>query len=123
MLQRHHAPQDSAVVVDLLKKAMSDPNRKVRRSAVEALMQSDADDETKRGEFVPLAVALLADPSRRVRRAAAWELRDWAADVPVEAVARALLDEPDDETKKRLWGLLRAVLDARQDREPKQVAT
>ena len=116
MLQQHHAPQGSDIIADVLKKALSDPNRKVRRLAVEALMRFHIDDETKRREFGPLTVGLLADRSKRVRRAAAWELRDWAADVPIEPVARSLLDEKDAETLKRLRGLLGAVLNAREDR-------
>ena len=59
-------------VIGLLKRALSDPNRKVRRFAVEALLQDEMDvgDERKRTEFVPLVIPLLRDRSNRVRRLA-----------------------------------------------------
>ena len=102
-------PNDDEVA-SLLIKGLADPNKKVRRHSVYALLYGDFDEDRRRREFIPLIVPLLADPSKRVRRAAAYELIDWAADVPIEAVAKALLDETDLESRKRLKMLLHAIL-------------
>ena len=108
MLNRKAAPQNNEVVVELLKKGLADPNRKVRRFAVEALLCGDFAAERKRRGFVPLVIPLISDPSRRVRRAAAYELVDYWAAVPSEPVVKALLAEEDFETRKRLKMLLHA---------------
>ena len=100
-------------VIELLKRALSDPNRKVRRSALEALLQDEMDvsDERKRKEFVPLVVPLLRDRSKRVRRLASWHLQHgWSGEVPLETAARAVLEEKDRVTRRLLEGLLRTVL-------------
>ena len=89
---------------------MTDPNRKVRRNAVEALLCGEFADDRKRREFVPLIVLLLSDPSKRVRRAAAYELIDYWMDVPTELVSKALLAEQDFEARKRLKMLLHKIV-------------
>jgi RNA polymerase sigma factor (sigma-70 family) len=100
-------------VVELLKKALTDPNKKVRRCAVTALLDLEEPDERKRREFLPLVIPLLADRSRRVRRIVAWDLRPWAADVPIEKAVQAVLGEKDPRTRGVLLGLLDAVMGAR----------
>ena len=94
----------------MLIKGLSDPNKKVRRHSIYALLYGDFDEDCRRREFIPLIVPLLHDPSKRVRRVAAYELIDWAADVPVEAAAKALLAETDPESRKRLKMLLHAIV-------------
>ena len=91
-------------------KGLTDPNRKVRRHAVEALLGSGESSERKRREFVPRILPMLQDPSKRVRRHVAYDLADWSRDVPLETVTRALLAENDPETRKRLKRLAHAVL-------------
>ncbi|MDY7011961.1 MAG: sigma-70 family RNA polymerase sigma factor [Planctomycetota bacterium] len=102
-------PNDDEVAT-LLIKGLTDLNKKVRRHSVYALLYGDFDENRRRNEFIPLIVPLLADPSKRVRRAVAYELIDWAADVPVEAAAKALLVESDPESRKRLKMLLHAIV-------------
>ncbi len=127
-----HARPSGEAIVDLLKSALSDRNKKVRAIAVRILLggslwRSRANiggisEDRLRKEFVPLVIPLLADRSSRVRLAAYDALRGWAEDVPLEAVASAMSREIDpDETPFR-WvrfpvpaiGLLKAVLTARE---------
>ncbi|MHC4713529.1 MAG: sigma-70 family RNA polymerase sigma factor [Planctomycetota bacterium] len=112
MLQRQTAAQSGQEIWEALKKALGDPNRKVRRWAVEALMHAypGASEERKRREIVPLVIPLLSDRSSRVRRDAAWTLVDYASDVPIEAVVKALLAETDRESRKRQKVLLHAIV-------------
>jgi HEAT repeat protein len=97
-------------LVDLLKKSLADPNRKVRRFALDSLLHLAVDEKRKRREFVPLAVPLLTDPSKRVRRAAAYELIPYWQDVPMDAVVRALVGESDRESRKRQKTLLHPMV-------------
>ena len=103
-------PDSKEFIVELLKESLNDPNKKARRFAVDSLLNCDADDHRKRKELLPLIIPLLHDPSRRVRRCAAYELINWAADVPIEAVAKALLAETDPESRKRQKMLLHAII-------------
>jgi len=114
MLQVHHAPQKGKVVVELLKRALTDSNKKVRSGAVGALLHTDVGDERKRKEFVPLVIPLLTDPSKRVRRAASWALSDWAQAVPIKEVATALLFEKDQEIFLQLKCLMKKVLNSKE---------
>jgi len=107
------AADTTELVIELLKGALGDPNRKVRRMAGVALLYVNVPDERKRREFLPLVVPLLADPSRRVRRNLPWHLRKWAADVPLETVARAFVEETDPQARRCLGGLMRGVLAAK----------
>ena len=110
MLEHHNAPQDAETVVQLLLKGLADPNRKVRRHAVEALLRCDQSAQRKRREFVPRIVAMLEDPSIRVRRCVAMELAEWWEDVPLAAATRSLLAERDAEAAKRLKRLVHAIV-------------
>jgi RNA polymerase sigma factor (sigma-70 family) len=110
MLEQHNAPQDAETIIQLLVKGLSDPNRKVRRHAVEALLRCEQPAERKRREFVPRIVSLLEDPSIRVRRQVAAELVNWWEDVPLAIATRALLAEKDGESAKRLKGLVHAIV-------------
>jgi len=106
----------SETVVALLKQAVTDSNKKVRRHAF-YLLGLDVDDDRKRKEFLPLLIPLLADRSARVRRRAAFDLRPWAKDVPLEVAARALANEKHPATINWIAGLVRAVLKAQETRE------
>jgi len=112
---RKGVPKREKEAIELLKKMLADPNKKVRRSAISGLLETGVAVERRQSEFVPLIVDLLTDRSNRVRRFAAWTLRRYAAaDVPVDRVARALLDETDKGARWALEWLLRAALDAQQ---------
>jgi hypothetical protein len=81
-------------------------------------MRLQLDPERMKQEFLPLAVAMLQDRSRRVRRVAADALgAGWAADVPIELLAAAFLDEKHPVTRARMERLLRAALASRRGRE------
>jgi len=107
------------VVVDLLRRALGNPNRKARSFAVVGLLSAewgiDVSAERRRTEFVPLAVPLLRDRSEHVRSRTAQMLWEWAPDVPIEAVAEALLEAKSPKARRMIRRLLRKVLDARKD--------
>ena len=103
-------PDTKEFIVELLRESLNDPNKKVRRFAVDSLLNCDADQRRKRKELVPLIVPLLHDPSKRVRRRAAYELIDYAADVPIREPVKALLVETDREARKLLKMLLHAMV-------------
>jgi RNA polymerase sigma-70 factor (ECF subfamily) len=116
MLEHHNAPQDAEVVIQLLLKGLSDPNRKVRRHSVEALLRSDQPAQRKRDEFLPRVVPMLEDASSRVRRCVAFELASWWRDVPLSAAVRALLPEKDREARRRLKHLVHAIVHDGEDK-------
>ena len=113
MLSGRWTRRREEAIVELLKAALNDKNKKVRSAAAAALLSMDVDDDRKRREFLPLVAGLLADRSKRLRRCLPWILLRWAADVPLEAVGRAVVDERDPRCKVCLEHLLRAVLDAK----------
>ncbi len=108
------APEHREKTADLLKRALRDPNQGVRAGALRAALERfSCSDKRKRKEFVPVVVELLFDPAKDVRLRAAWQLqRGWAADVPLHAAARALLQEPNPAVRQAKEQLLAAVLDA-----------
>lgn len=103
-------PAETAV--DLLKKALSDSNRRVRAQAVLTLLTLNFPDERKRRELVPLLVPLLTDRSRKVRFLVAGRLSapDCAADVPMDEAIRVLKNERDPAVHHRLELLLLEIL-------------
>jgi RNA polymerase sigma-70 factor (ECF subfamily) len=107
-------PTDTAIA--LLKKALTDSNRKVRKYAASGLMRKvNVPDERRRKEFVPLIIPLLRDPSRQVRIQAIWALRPWAAAVPGDALVEALLEETDPQARRALHYLARAAIESRRE--------
>ena len=108
-------PQNTQIVVELLKRGLKDTNKQVRKWAAEALLRMDVSDECKRKNFIPLISELFHDRSKRVRRylSQEWILGKYAVDFPVEVVAEALLRETDPNTKKRMQSLLLKILDAK----------
>ena len=107
------------IVVDLLKKALGDPNRRVRSFAVVGLLSAewgvDVSSVRRRDEFVPLAIPLLRDRSENVRSRAAQMLWQWPQDVPIDAAAEALLEARSPKARRMIQRLLRKVLEARRD--------
>ena len=99
-------------VIAMVKAALADPNKKVRRNAVDALLRLDVSDERRREEFVPLILERLADPSKRVRKRTAYLLRLYAGVVPWQPVVQALLDEKDPDARSWMRQTVRAVLKA-----------
>ena len=108
-------PQDTEVVIDLLKQGLRDANKRVRRHALQALMHLDVSDARKRREFIPLVADLLFDPSKRVRRCASapWILGPCAVDVPPDKVAEALKQEIDPQIRRVMQRLLIRIIESK----------
>jgi anti-sigma factor ChrR (cupin superfamily) len=92
----------------------------VRRSAISGLLETGVAAERRQSEIMPMIVDHLTDRSKRIRRYAAGML-EWcaAADVPVDRVARALVDERDTSVRWALESLLRAALEEQNASEVK----
>jgi RNA polymerase sigma factor (sigma-70 family) len=104
------AAEDPAALA-VVKRGLVDPTRQVRKSAVSALGHLQVSDEVMRSEFLPLAMDLLFDGSLYVRQRACGFVEDWAAHVPLETAARALLEEKHPKVRPYKEALLRAVLE------------
>ena len=105
------------VIVEVLKEALRDPNKKVRAWAAPSLLSLDVDDQRRRDEFIPLILPLLADPTRQVRQRVAFELQSWAQHVPLAAAARTLADESHPHVRLAMGRLVHCVLEARERAE------
>ena len=101
------APETRERVVSQLKGALKDPNKKVRRTAMRALMTMDVDRERRIHEFLPLASELLTDRSNRVRRVTASQLWDYAEHVPLDRILRGYL--MDHGRPRRAWTMERLL--------------
>lgn len=113
MIRHGVSDETRETVIALLKASLNDPNKRVRRNAVDAILDVEVSDERRRDEFVPLVLERLGDVSNRVRRRAAYALSLNAADVPWPQAAEALLAERDPGTRWFMAGLMRAILQAR----------
>jgi len=117
-MMEYALPDHKEMVIELLKKSLSDPNRRVRRLAALSLMEVDVGFERKRDEFLPLVVPLLLDRSMRTRRRIAvllqggWGEDDMSAHVPLEIIAEAHLREENELAKRWLGRLLEKRLQA-----------
>lgn len=96
----------------LLKKAVQDSNRHVRRHAAFALLQRTRNDMPKSKKIMPLITPLLQDPSNHLRRLMARKLRalHWASQIPLEVASEALIKAPNPKTREQMELLLRNVL-------------
>ena len=104
--RRMHSPETLETVLAVLKEALKDRNKKVRRSAADGVLSVPVSEQRKRAELVPLVVPLLEDCSKRVRRMAAFYLLPYADLVPLVLAVKALAGEPD--VNKR-WPLMKLV--------------
>ena len=102
---------DMPLALEIVKRGLRDPNRQVRFGTVLALKRLPCSRDVIRKEFVPLVIDLLFDQAKRVRQRAAWYLDDWAADVPLDRAAWALLKEPNRNVRKNKERLLQTVLE------------
>ena len=105
--------------VELLKTALSDPNYKVRKDATFALLGGlKVDIDYRREKLVPLVLPLLFDSSKAVRFYAAGGLSRpmLSPAVPLETVAKALAQEEDIKTIRRMQRLMRNILAAQEAR-------
>ena len=110
-----HSPENLETILEALKRALKDRNKKIRRSACDAVLSLDVDEARKRRELVPLVVPLLSDPSKRVRRMAAFYLLPFADMVPLALGVEAMSGEPD---RKKRWALVELVKRIAASRSP-----
>ena len=121
-MMEYALPDHIETVIELMKKSLSDPNRRVRRMAALSLMEVDVSFERKRDEFLPLVAPLLLDRSMRTRRRIAlllqggWGEDDMSAHVPLEIVAEAHLRETNELAQRWLGTLLEKRLQANNPR-------
>jgi HEAT repeat protein len=106
MLKHHNAPNKGEFVVELLKKATLDNNKKVRAYAMAGLLDLNVSDERKQKEFIPLILPLLNDRSKRVRRFALESLGKYPQAVPLEAAATMFVNEKDAKLQKGVKRLI-----------------
>lgn len=109
-------PNDLNARMARLKQKLTNASSGVRAGAIPALLYLDMDLHRTRGEAVPLVVGMLSDRSRRVRWRAAYELRAWAADVPIDLVEKACRAEPHAGTRRAMEHLLRQATKAQEER-------
>ena len=109
-------------VEELLKKALSDTNRKVRKYAFFGLADIIYEDESKRADIIPCLLPLLTDPSWHIRSYVAWylyEFKDYARYVPLDYVVKVFLNEGAQEVRRNLERLMRAILKAQKNDKEK----
>jgi len=106
----HIQPEPTEIVIDLLKKGLEDSNKKVRRSAIIALMKTNVPEERKRKEFIPLLANYYTDPSKRVRSALiGWLFGKYALDIPIDKLSNAIAQEKDRKLKQKMSNFLLKV--------------
>jgi len=110
MLQYHNAPDQGEAAIELLKKALSDSNKKVRAYAMWGFLGLGVSEERKQKEFVPLLFPLLKDPSKRVRRHVLAALGRFPQAVPVKLVAALMIREKDPKLQIAGKRLLQQIL-------------
>ena len=104
--------------VELLKKGLTDTNLKVRQWAVYGLMWGmDVEDRYRCEKFVPLLLPLLFDPSKTIRHQTAGVLsrRSCAGAVPLQMATRALAQEEDIKTLRRMQRLVLRIIEAQEE--------
>ncbi len=104
----------------MLKEALTDSNRKVRRMAFMAIFEIMNRNESKCKELMPYFLSFLTDRSRHIRWIPAWyvcHVGDLAKYVPLDRVVRAFVNEKDPWVRKFLERLMRAILDAQEHKK------
>ncbi len=104
-------------VVNLLKKALYDPNKKVRKYTMRELLKLNVSEQRKQEEFMPLIVELMFDSSKTVRRhfTNVWPVKKYLTCFSPEKVAQALERETDPKLKSGFQRLLLAILKAKRE--------
>lgn len=99
--------EPAEAVIDLLKKGLEDSNKKVRRSAIHALMRMNVPDARKRKEFIPLLANHYTDPSKQVRGIMlGWFFKKYALDIPIDKLSQATQQETDPILRRRMQEFL-----------------
>lgn len=102
---------DEKVRVDLIKKCLTDPNKKMRGLALNTLFEIARQNEDKAKTFVPLLIPFLQDRAKKIRQRTAGRLRKFAQHIPLEDAAQALLNEKHPSNRPIMESLLQVVLD------------
>ena len=109
--RNHILPIEDTIA--LLKQALSDPNRGVRRTAAfRGLLRLDVPEERKKKEFIPVIAQLLFDPSKTLRCRVSKVLCQWASAVPLMTVVEAIATETEADNLIWMQKLLKAILEA-----------
>ena len=116
------------VIEELLKKALNDTHKKVRKIAFMGLIDTIRDEESKRSDIIPCLLPLLTDPSWRIRSYIAWQLHYFegaareglAKYVPLDCVVSAFLGEKDLRVQRSLRELMHSILEARESSQVKE---
>lgn len=105
-------PGDDArsTLAEVLLQGLRDRNKRVRTTAAAMVLHLDLPEQTRRLRILPALVALLRDPTWRVRRRVAYELWDWAGQVPLAEVALALAVERHPLARQALAELARLAV-------------
>ena len=117
---RHRPDFDAEEAEAIIKIALKDDNRRVRRQAVGVLGWLDP-DRKKRKELMPIMASLLVDKSNHIRRFVSRYLLDepdWIQELPIEAVSHALLQAPNEKTRELMEQLLRLVTESQRKKLP-----
>jgi RNA polymerase sigma-70 factor (ECF subfamily) len=98
------------VLVELLKKCLTDPNKKVREFAVTSLFLLDVEEDRKHDEFVPLVVDRFADRLGIVRYVTAQRLCRYFKNVPLDKASAALV-KADEKTRRVMTPLVGRIIE------------
>lgn len=99
----------------MLKKALRDTNKKVRKCAFLGLVGMVHGSKSKYKNIISCLLPLLTDSSWHIRFYVAWYLcyfEDYAKYVPLDYVVIAFLDEGNQRVRRNLERLMRAILKA-----------
>jgi RNA polymerase sigma-70 factor, ECF subfamily len=107
------SPAQKKAILGLMKKALSDSNKRTRSHAAKLLCSRlGLGEDYVRREVLPLVIPMLRDEVAYVRRKVAIQLCDWAAYVPLEEAAGALATNPN-ERNIAMRRLVNCVIEAR----------
>lgn len=107
-------------VITLLKQALQDENKKVRKHTIDELLDLKVSEKRKREEFMPLIAELIFDRSKMVRRhfTSVWPIRKYLDCLAPEKIAQALEQETDPKLKNGFQRLLLEALRLKREKHP-----
>jgi RNA polymerase sigma-70 factor, ECF subfamily len=108
------SPARKKAMLDLIKVALRDSNKKVRSKAVRLLCSRlGLDEDYVCKEVLPLVIPMLRDDVAYVRHKVAKELCRWSVHVPLEEAAGALAAYPNAKDHQLMRRLVNLVIEAR----------
>jgi len=108
------SPARKKAMLDLIKIALRDSNKKIRSRAVRLLCSRlGLDEDYICKEVLPLVIPMLRDDVAYVRHKVAKELCSWPAHVPLEEAAGALAAYPIAKDHQLMRRLVNLIIEAR----------